>query len=291
MYIPQETYENIYKYVVDKSVKHSEFPATENITNTTDINVVQDGINKRLPATKVIESIKDNLNIHYESSAGTSGRPIGNFIVDEQPAGTIYLPNDVVYNSDVPTKLSDLNNDVGFITASTNNLINYYTKTNTYTKAEVNSLIQTIPHFEIQVVSTLPSTGVYGVLYLVPSQETASQNLYDEYIWAKSSPSSTTYGWEKLGTASLDLANYATKTWVENKGYYIKPTTGIPSTDLSNAVQTSLSQADSAVQPLDISDVVRTHFYSRLRTLWVGTTEEYERIDDPLPTTLYILTD
>lgn len=41
---------------------------------------------------------------------------------------------------DVPAKVSDLTNDSGFITSSADNLSNYYKKSETYTKAEVNAL-------------------------------------------------------------------------------------------------------------------------------------------------------
>ena len=41
----------------------------------------------------------------------------------------------------IPTKTSDLTNDSGFITNAVNNLTNYYLKSETYTKAEVQALI------------------------------------------------------------------------------------------------------------------------------------------------------
>lgn len=49
------------------------------------------------------------------------------------------------------TKLSELSNDVNFITNSVNNLTNYYTKTNTYTKTEVNDLINGITSMNVAV--------------------------------------------------------------------------------------------------------------------------------------------
>lgn len=42
--------------------------------------------------------------------------------------------------ADVPTKVSDLTNDSGFVTSAVDNLSNYYKKSETYTKAEVNAL-------------------------------------------------------------------------------------------------------------------------------------------------------
>lgn len=44
-------------------------------------------------------------------------------------------------NMTQPTKISDLQDDSNFITNTVANLVNYYTKTQTYTKEEVNSLI------------------------------------------------------------------------------------------------------------------------------------------------------
>lgn len=47
------------------------------------------------------------------------------------------------------------------------------------------------------------------------------------------------------------------KSWVTNQGYgtYSKPQQGIPKTDLSNSVQTSLSKADSALQTAPVTSV------------------------------------
>lgn len=44
----------------------------------------------------------------------------------------------------IPTKVSQLNNDSSFVNKSTTALENYYTKTNTYTKREVDALLDTV---------------------------------------------------------------------------------------------------------------------------------------------------
>lgn len=49
--------------------------------------------------------------------------------------------NTVALKSDLPTNISQLTNDSGFITDATNSLSNYYLKSDTYTQGEVNSLI------------------------------------------------------------------------------------------------------------------------------------------------------
>ena len=49
----------------------------------------------------------------------------------------------------LPTKTSDLANDSGFITASANNLSNYYTKSQTYSQSETDSLLESISKAKI----------------------------------------------------------------------------------------------------------------------------------------------
>ena len=49
----------------------------------------------------------------------------------------------------LPTKTSDLANDSGFITASANNLSNYYTKSQTYSQSETDSLLESLSKAKI----------------------------------------------------------------------------------------------------------------------------------------------
>lgn len=106
--------------------------------------------------------------------------------------------------SAIPTKVSDLTNNTGFITKAVNDLTNYYTKTNTYTKTEIDSKISVIPKFSIEVVSSLPTSDISETtIYLLTSGE-ETQNLYTEYIYVD-------VAWEKLGTQTVDLSNYVQK--------------------------------------------------------------------------------
>lgn len=72
---------------------------------------------------------------------------------------------------------------------------------------EIKELISSIPQFDIQVVQTLPTTGVSGTVYLVPAPDGSSPNMYEEYLWINNS-------WEKLGSASVDLSNYYNKNQI-----------------------------------------------------------------------------
>ena len=79
---------------------------------------------------------------------------------------------------------------------------------------------------EAVVVQSLPSTGDTGKLYLVPTEDPQTQNIYDEYIWAKQS--NDTYNWEKIGTTDIDLSGYLTDATVDgtsvvNNGVVIIP--------------------------------------------------------------------
>lgn len=104
----------------------------------------------------------------------------------------------------IPTKVSQLSNDSGFITKAVSDLTNYYTKSNTYTKSEVDSMVSAIPKFAIAVVSSLPTTDISTTtIYLVTTGE-ESQNLYTEYIYVDNK-------WEKLGTQTVDLSGYVQK--------------------------------------------------------------------------------
>jgi len=155
-----------------------------------------------------------------------------------------------------PAAISD------FITRSVNDLVNYYTKSEVYTQAEVNALIAALHQFHYEVYTTLPQSGDSSVLYLIGPTGSGSDK-YEEYVYSNGS-------FVKIGDTSIDLSNYATLTAL-NTGLaqkqdvisdlsvirsgasagataYQKPSSGIPATDMVSSVQASLSLADSAVQ-------------------------------------------
>lgn len=113
-------------------------------------------------------------------------------------------------NNDVPTKLSQLENDAEFIKNTASNLVNYYLKSDTYTKSEVNALIGKIIPFTIKKVSELPETGQDNIIYLVPNTNGDENNIYDEYLWLDGK-------WEPIGTTRIDLSDYYTIEQVNEK--------------------------------------------------------------------------
>lgn len=126
------------------------------------------------------------------------------------------LTNDEGYikSADIPTKTSDLVNDSGFITNAATQAIldefeNYYTKTQTYSKTEVDNLVNALKQFDVVVANSLPtaSASTLRKMYLVPSSDPKAGNVKDEYITVYSN---NAYSWEQIGSTAIDLSNYST---------------------------------------------------------------------------------
>lgn len=124
---------------------------------------------------------------------------------ETDPKYTADKPN-LALKSELPTKVSDLTNDVGFITNTVDNLVNYYKKSETYTKTEVNSLLSNISSLDIEVVQELPTTGDLKKIYLL-AQDRQAPDIYDEYLYINGA-------WERIGSTAVDLTNYYTKEQV-----------------------------------------------------------------------------
>lgn len=96
----------------------------------------------------------------------------------------------------IPGKTSQLTNDSGYIGKDTNALTNYYLKSQTYTRGEVDNKLSSIPKFSIEVVGSLPTSNVSRTtVYLVPMAG-ESNDMYKEYIYVNEE-------WELLGTQTI----------------------------------------------------------------------------------------
>lgn len=107
----------------------------------------------------------------------------------------------------VPTNVSSFNNDAGYITKSVDDLVNYYLKSEVYTKTEVANLIAAIQqfHYEIYASISAVTTPAGNVLYLIGPTGTGADK-YEEYVYdsTKQEP------WVKIGDTSIDLSGYYT---------------------------------------------------------------------------------
>lgn len=91
-----------------------------------------------------------------------------------------------------------------FITRSVNDLVNYYLKSDTYTKQEVHALIAAINQFHYEVYESLSdvTSPVSNVLYLIGPTGSGSDK-YEEYVYSNST-------FVKIGDTSIDLSGYVT---------------------------------------------------------------------------------
>lgn len=89
------------------------------------------------------------------------------------------------------------------LTKAVNDLVNYYKKSEIYTKSEVEALINSISTLTLDIVEELPTSDISTTtIYLVPV--TGGTNVYMQYAYINDA-------WAQLGTTQVDLTNYYTK--------------------------------------------------------------------------------
>ena len=105
---------------------------------------------------------------------------------------------------------ADIPDVSAFITRAVNDLVNYYTKSETYTQTEIDQMVSAIPKFAIQVVNALPTTDISPTtVYLLTSQTQENGNLYTEYLHVGNA-------WELLGSQTVDLSGYYTAAQIDS---------------------------------------------------------------------------
>ena len=97
--------------------------------------------------------------------------------------------------------------DIGQYDGSESKTINIQAATEEYVK----QLISTIQTASFEVVDSLPESDIKSnAIYLVPSNISGLNNIYDEYIYVNDK-------WELIGNTNIDLSQYATKEYVDDK--------------------------------------------------------------------------
>ncbi len=105
----------------------------------------------------------------------------------------LFLANNYAEISDipvVPTTVSSFTNDADY-------------QNGTQVTNAINTAIAGITGISFEIVQTLPQTGDPGTIYLVPAGQSATGDIYAEWIYINNT-------WEKLGTTSVDLTGYTT---------------------------------------------------------------------------------
>jgi hypothetical protein len=133
----------------------------------------------------------DNINIEHTESGTiiTAIVPDISALATKTELNTKQDKGNYALVSDIPTLVSELQNDSNFAT-----------------QTQVMQAIASIPQFKLSIVSELPSTGEKMTLYLVPKEGT-EKDIYNEYIWIEQTSS-----FEFLGTTAVDLTEYVKKT-------------------------------------------------------------------------------
>ena len=114
--------------------------------------------------------------------------------------------------TEIPTNISALTNDSNFITNAVDSLVNYYTKTETYSQAEINTLLGNLTgKLSAKIVTELPtetSEISTSTMYLIAVEE--QEGTYAQYMYIDNA-------WASLGKTTVDLTNYYSKTEVDTK--------------------------------------------------------------------------
>lgn len=127
-------------------------------------------------------------------------------------SGWLNLLEDVAFTGqwrdikNAPTKTSQFTNDGNgianqpFITRVANDLVNYYTKDDTYTRQEIQNLVDSMSRFDYEVVNTLPVSNIdpETIYYVsIPAPGTG----YNRYQYIGNA-------WVFLGSTDVDMSQY-----------------------------------------------------------------------------------
>ena len=100
---------------------------------------------------------------------------------------------------------------------------------------------------KLEIVQTLPVSDIDPqTIYLVPSSAPGTSNVYDEYIYVNNA-------WENIGSTSVDLTNYYTKTEVGS--LFTSQSTAQSEVDSSQNVSISSLSTENASQSSQITSL------------------------------------
>lgn len=129
-------------------------------------------------------------------------------------------------------------------------LVNYYLKSETYSKSEVQQLIDAVKQFQYVVAASLPANPgpeTMGIIYLIPSTNPKTQNVKDEFITVLDG---SAYKWEQIGSTTVDLSGYSTTEQMNAAiasaltAYYTKTQVDAMVTTINAAIAQKAAQSD-----------------------------------------------
>ena len=181
--------------------------------------------------------VQEYLDTHPIDAPVTSvNSKTGDVVLDASDVGA--LPDSTV----IPSKTSQLDNDSGFITSAVTSF-NGSTGAVTYTApvSSVNSKTGAVALTASDVGAYVkPGTGI-------PKSDLASA--------VQTSLGKADTALQSAPVTSVNTKTGAVTLSASDVGAYVKPSGGIPKTDLASAVQTSLGKADTALQSAPVTSV------------------------------------
>ena len=149
-------------------------------------------------------STNDYTSAEKQKLSGIASGAQVNVIESVKVNGTALTPSTKSVDVTVPTKVSQLRNDSGFQNATQVNstITGKGYQTQSQVQSLINSAVGNITSIKYEKVSSLPTAGSNGVIYLVAHSH-GTQDIYDEYIWLAESKT-----FEKIGNTDIDLSGY-----------------------------------------------------------------------------------
>ncbi len=222
---------------------------------------------------------------YQKPAAGVPESDLSSGVQDKLNAGnTAYQkPSGGIPASDIAAGvIPDVSN---FITRAVNDLTNYYLKSETYTKAEVQALIGAIHQFHFEVYASLAdvTSPSSNVLYLIGPTGTGADK-YEEYVY--------TTQFVKIGDTSIDLSGYVTTAALNEALATIATQMGQKANKVNASGNGFLAKFDEygnlAISRLDAYRLFRDLGYnaaSTAKTLVAGQTGKYVKCATRVATT------
>lgn len=259
---------------------------TSDLTNDSDFavdaNYVHTDNNYDATAKEIVDGVTDALTGKVDKVDG-KGLSTEDYtseektkLADVEAGAEVNTIESITLNGTEVTPDANKNVALTVITKAVNDLVNYYLKSETYSKTEVDGIVTAIKNGRFEAVDTLPTTDIKtNVIYLVPKNPTQTSNVKDEYI----NLDGTTAGYEKIGDTEIDLSDYVTTQALNTALADYTTTTdlttllagkqdtltfdNVPTENSDNPVKSGgvFKAIDDAVKALDVTDAAVTGSY------------------------------